>query len=280
MTIVRTDTPWEAYPCGANEVEVYVKREDLCTHEPGPMFSKVRGVEERLRKLKAEGVTEIGVLDTFHSKAGWGVSWICNLLSLKCYNFYPVYKADTGLREQQEISSGLGAVMMPLKAGRSSILYHQAKKQLAEVTDGKGYMMPNALKLEESVEATAVEVVEHTPLNLHQGTWIISISSGTLAAGVIRGLCRLGLKDKVTAILHLGYSRSDLAVVKYIYRTAGCWVEDTYLMDEGFEYKDKVSNEGIPFPCNPYYDAKAWRWLEAYGCEWFTEPIVFWNIGA
>ena len=34
---------------------------------------------------------------------------------------------------------------MPLKAGRSSILYHQAKKQLAELTEGKGYTMLNTL---------------------------------------------------------------------------------------------------------------------------------------
>lgn len=275
--IIVKGTPWEKHAC--REVWVWVKREDLCSPHPGPSFSKLRGVETRLHRLKEEGVTEIGVLDTYHSKAGWGVSWLCNLLSLKCYNFYPKYKADTGLREQQEMASELGAIMMPLKAGRSSILFHQAKKQLAEITHGKGYMMPNALKLDESVEATAVEVVDYTPDKLLKGSWIISISSGTLGAGVIRGLYQLGLNGKVTVILHLGYSRTESAVVNYLSKAAGCWIEDTYLVDEGFDYRDKVSEEGIPFPCNPYYDAKAWRWLEAEGDN-LEQPIVFWNIGA
>lgn len=275
--IIIEGTPWEKHAC--HKVWVWVKREDLCSPDPGPSFSKLRGVETRLRRLKLEGITEIGVLDTYHSKAGWGVSWLCSLLSLKCYNFYPKYKGDTGLREQQEMSSELGAIMKPLKAGRSSILFHQAKKQLVELTDDKGYMMPNALKLGESVDATAVEVVEYTPERLKGGTWVISISSGTLGAGVIKGLCQLGLEDDVTVILHLGYSRSESAVVKYLSEAAGCWVEDTYLVDEGFDYKAKVPHEDIPFPCNPYYDAKTWRWLEVMG-EDLKQPIVFWNIGA
>lgn len=275
--IVIEGTPWEKHLC--YKIWAWVKREDLCAPHPGPSFSKLRGVESRLRLLKDEGFEDIGVLDTVHSKAGWGVSWLCDKLDLGCYNFYPVYKGETGLRENQQMAESLGASMMPLKAGRSSILYHQAKKELADLTDGKGYMMPNALKLEESVEATAVEVVEYTPERLLEGTWVVSISSGTLGAGVMRGLCRLGLEDQIAIIFHMGYSRSESAVVKYLSETAGCWIEDTYLVDEGFDYKAKVSDEGIPFPCNPYYDAKAWRWLEAMG-DTLKQPVAFWNIGA
>jgi hypothetical protein len=275
--LVIKGTPWEKHICYA--IWAWVKREDLCSPSPGPSFSKLRGVEARLRKLKAEGVTEIGVLDTIHSKAGWGVSWLCSELELECYNFYPVYKGEDGLRENQEMSASLGAVMMPLKAGRSSILFHQAKKQLAEVTDGEGYMMPNALKLDESVEATAVEVEEYTPERLLKGTWVVSISSGTLGAGVIRGLCRMGVDDQITLILHLGYSRSEDAVTKYLYSAAGYWIENTYIVDEGYDYKAKVPHEDIPFPCNPYYDAKAWRWIEDRGPE-LEQPVSFWNIGA
>jgi hypothetical protein len=33
-----------------------------------------------------------------------------------------------------------------------------------------------------------------------------------------------------------------------------------------------------PFPCNPYYDLKAWEWLMKNKGQ-LEEPILFWNIG-
>jgi hypothetical protein len=33
-----------------------------------------------------------------------------------------------------------------------------------------------------------------------------------------------------------------------------------------------------PFPMHPYYDLKAWRWLES-GPR-LADPVLFWNIGA
>jgi hypothetical protein len=49
-------------------------------------------------------------------------------------------------------------------------------------------------------------------------------------------------------------------------------------VDEGYAYGDRVSGT-VPFPCNPYYDAKAWRWLERSASS-LAGPVVFWNIGA
>jgi len=47
---------------------IWVKREDLCCPLPGPEFAKIRGVYSHI-KNRPEDV--IGVLDTYHSKAGW-----------------------------------------------------------------------------------------------------------------------------------------------------------------------------------------------------------------
>ena len=282
MTSLVVDcTPWETYK--VKGIDVHVKREDLSCVVPGPSFSKIRGVHHKIKALKNfEGVKEVGVLDTVHSKAGWGVSYICNHYGLKCCNFYPVYKREKSedgthtLRYNQIQSQELGAQLIPLDAGRSAILMHQAKKIFSFMTDAKGYMMPNALKLPETVEATAREVAAYTPGNLLSGTWVISISSGTIAAGVIRGLYDLDVSPQV--ILHMGYNRSLDAATKAVYDMSGCWLDDVYMVNEEFDYKDRVVSTA-PFPCNEYYDAKAWRWLEqtVQDCE---EPIVFWNIGA
>lgn len=284
MPTVISNTPWEQYTI--DNMTVNVKREDLCCPEPGPSFSKIRGVDMHLHYIShVHGNVPIGVLDTAHSKAGWGVAYVCKEYGLPVYDFFPVYKreeTDSGytLRENQIKAEGLGATLVPMNAGMSAVLYHQAKKYLLEVTNGKGYMMPNALKLPESVQATEDELWMYTPKHLMGGTWIISASSATLAAGVLAGLARdKRVLRKVCLIIHLGYSRNQAYVMKYLLDMSGVTDKfDVVMVDEGYEYKDAV-DVPCPFPCNPYYDLKAWKWLQTHAKN-LQEPIVFWNVGA
>jgi hypothetical protein len=48
------------------------------------------------------------------------------------------------------------------------------------------------------------------------------------------------------------------------------------VVDEGYAYGDRV-DVACPFPCDPYYDLKAWKWLTAREPR---EGILFWNIGS
>jgi len=279
--LVVEGTPWEVYR--VDGVPIHVKREDLSCPSPGPSFSKIRGVAAHIAKIKQDkGIIPIGVLDTVHSKAGWGVSYICNRLGMPCVDFYPVYKherfedgAVALVRHNQVMAQKLGAELYSLPAGRSAILYHKAKKMCE---DGGGYMMPNALKLKESVRETEKEVINYTPKKLVGGTWVISISSGTIAAGVIRGLAGMKRHSELDVVVHMGYSRSLNAVSKYMHDIGGAWITNTDFVDEGFSYKDKIEYE-VPFPCNPYYDLKAWRWT-VEEIHTLRQPVIFWNIGA
>ncbi len=289
--IVIAGTPWEEYDI--NGVPLWVKREDLCCPEPGPSFSKIRGVYRHLQYIKqARGVVPIGVMDTVHSKAGWGVAYICQALGLPCYDFFPVLQSERlptnmhfpvepdaysfNLRPNQLKACGLGAFPVPMKAGMSAVLYNRAKSQLKQLTDGRGYMMPNALKLTESVEETGSEVVKYTPDELFQGTWLISVSSGTIAAGVLAGIEACGATPIV--ILHMGYDRSEDALLEYVLNAAGSTNPFIQIVNEHYDYKQAVKAD-CPFPCNPYYDLKAWKWLLQHYQE-LQPPIIFWNIGA
>jgi hypothetical protein len=247
----------------------------------------MRGVYAHIQKRDEE---IIGVLDTFHSKAGWGVSWVCQALGKRCIDFWPKYKADEGMKElsdmrpQQQEAWKLGAKTVPMKAGRSAILYHSARRYMAEHYPGS-YLMPNALKLPESITETAAEV-KRTPILDTIGTGdftlCISISSGTIAAGVMRGLADCGMSPDV--ILHMGYSRSKSATQEYIEKKAGVpfeYFNSVRIIDEGYNYKDRVDYP-VGFPCNPYYDLKAWKWLRDTTWPWkdiHANPILFWNIG-
>ena len=259
--------------------EVFIKREDLCC-PTGPPFSKMRGVYAHLQKCPE---ALIGVLDTYHSKAGWAVARAAQDLGKEVINFYPRYKSDdaTTIRYPQIKSQESGAYLHSLPAGRSAVLYHQAKKLLLGVYSQNwktsGYMMPNALKLPESItenEAEAIRTLPHLP---ESGTVIISISSGTVAAGVTRGLVSTGRPYHF--MYCLGYSRSTYMVRRYMEVAANINLSRHEFIDEGYAYKDEARHKiEAPFPCNPYYDLKAWQWV-VRNIDLIRGPVIFWNVG-
>lgn len=267
--LVRTGTPLELYSLGGREV--WVKREDLCVDEAN--FSKLRGVYSHLLTRREKW---IGVLDSYHSKAGWGCSHIGGAMGKRVVVFYPQYKSELYLREPQMNAKRLGATLKGIPAGRSCILYHTAKKLLAH-NFSDSYMMPNALKLVESVDETASEVSSIPDEFMRDTTWVVSVSSGTIGAGVLLGLVRR--MAEVNLIIHMGYSRPETAIKKYLLSKVGEFgkIKLTFV-DEGYGYKDAVDSP-CPFPCNKYYDLKAWKWL-GKNAPRIDGKILFWNIGA
>lgn len=253
------------------DLGLIVKHEEECCPAPGPPFSKIRGVAAHIEK-RPERL--IGVLDTYHSQAGHAVAYVCGALGKRCVNFYPVYKHEPGYREPQRRAAELGAQLVGLPAGRSAILYHQARKRMAELG---GYMMPNALKLPESVTETALEVErsrDELPIDL---PWLISVSSGTLAAGVIRGV-HYEFRDP-PFLIHMGYDRSEDALRQYIINASGVRDAKLFLINEGYHYRDAAEvPPGIDLKADRYYDAKALKWwIEKGRSEW--GEAIFWLIG-
>lgn len=279
---VATNTPVEHHEVSGRTI--LVKREDQCCSKPGPSFSKMRGVLAHIRH-RPEQV--IGVLDTYHSMAGWGVAFACARLGRQCVNFYPTYLSEgKALRPQQRAAERLGASMRPLSAGRSCVLYHLAKRQLA-VEFENAYLMPNALKLLETVTETAAEVARTTVQADH---WVVSASSGTIASGILLGLLESRWPQLPTVWVHQGYSRPVRPFRRYIeahvLRGGWPWALARLdkmmwnIVDEGYEYKEKARGKvPVPFPCNIWYDAKAWHWLTCHPDE-LSGSTLFWNIGA
>ena len=264
--MLRVGTPVEDY---REEYGLWVKREDLACPPPGPPFSKTRGVYAHLLTSPEQ---IIGALDTRHSQAGHAVARACQVLGKKCVCFYPQLKYAPEPKESQLKAEALGAELRGLKGwsmGPQQVLFHIAKRQVLELG---GYMMPNALALKESVEETAKEV----PAGDFDCV-IVSVSSGTLAAGVIRGFERSGRHPRY--LLHLGYSKHQSKKRRYLETASGFTTANIQLIDEGYNYKDEArAGETPPWPCNEYYDLKAFRWWLAHRAE-YEGRVLFWNIG-
>lgn len=270
--MLRIGTPVQDY---REEWGLLVKREDLACPPPGPPFSKTRGVYEHVRKRPEK---LIGVLDTYHSQAGHAVARACQVLGKTCVNFYPEFKYEPGPRPPQIRAASLGAELIGLPAGRSAILWHAAKKA---THSREGYMMPNALKLDESVTETCREA--RSTLETWKGTppgvVLLPASSGTIAAGVIRGFIEAEVCPRF--ILHLGYSRSHGEVLSYVLKKAGVNA-DVNIVDENYSYKDEARKGPTPeWPCNSYYDLKAFRWWDREGREQNSGrgDALLWNVG-
>ena len=269
--MLRENTPLEDY---RKRYGLWVKREDKSCTFPGPYFSKARGVFARLANRPEK---LIGVLDTYHSQAGHAVARACSILGKTCWNFYPEYKNDPGYRKPQEEAKKFGAKLVGLPAGRSCILFHAARKQVETIG---GYMMPNALKLQESVTETAKEVP-----NRRFDHVIIPASSATIAAGVVQGFWkRLGPNNMPRFIVHLGYSRSHEQVEAYVCDKSQVYdaaaedldIIDLEIIDEGYGYKDQAADgKTPPWPCNVYYELKA---FPALPCVPVTE-LMFYSVG-
>lgn len=281
--MTREGTPVEHYP----DLGLFIKREDLSC-PGGPNFSKTRGVLAHVRNRPEQ---LMGVLDTYHSNGGWAVARACQKLGKRCVLFYPIRKRDQGapLQIQQQRAQELGATLVPLQAGRSAVLYHQAKRRTVELG---GWAVPNALKLPEMITETAAEVArtDIPPVN----TVLISASSGTIAAGVISGLCQKGYAGRV--VVHQGYSRPELAMRNYmsgmvatyssdLFRAGRhpgglLWRQDFDLVDEGYGYADRARPCGVEPPCpmNDFYDRKLFSWWVREGHTRHGEALL-WNIG-
>jgi 1-aminocyclopropane-1-carboxylate deaminase/D-cysteine desulfhydrase-like pyridoxal-dependent ACC family enzyme len=199
---------------------------------------------------------------------------------MPCYVFYPVFKAEGGVenhvvRENQLNAQRLGATLIPMPAGRASMLWYQSRKILAERTDGTGIMLPAGLKLRESAVGTSEEVVNHTPQNLRAGTWVSAISSGTTAAGVILGLREW--QHNIHFLCYFGSHKNEDKTREYMIEIAGYEPDNLRYVDEGWDYS-AAEERPVPFPCSKFYEAKAWHWM-LENIEELETPIVFWSIG-
>lgn len=257
--------------------DIYVKREDLSCPPPGPPFGKVRGLYPVLSKLKNEGIKIVSYMDTSISMAGWGVSYFCKELELKSVIFYPKYKEFRHNQEKYiEKWSEFGAEIIPLdKPNMQSINYYRAKKILTEKYPNS-IILPQGLPFNETIDNVSDEIKKDFESYNNIKSVVVSVGSGIMCVGILRGLSSLGLLPDVYGVF-VAPKKVD-TYTKKIFKHIPSGYSKLHFSETKYEYTDKEEME-IPFPCNPYYDAKAYKWM-IDNIDSLKKPILFWNIGA
>lgn len=264
--LINENTPIEKYFVKGREI--FVKREDLSTNPPCPALAKLRGVYKRMLKLKEQGITKIGVMDTRVSKSGLGCAAIANEIgNIDIINFFPCLVSYTEYPEIQQKVLELGQGVWGLKGGRTAVLYSQAKKICKE----KGwYMMPLGLVVEESVDGV---IKECETLPFIPDYIFVSVGSGMMLAGI-----SISMASKVKKIIGISAGMSPKRQRKRIMDLVGIDLPSNVEIIKSEKGYYEPENIETPFPSSPYYDKKAYRYM-IENFDKLEGRILFWNIG-
>jgi 1-aminocyclopropane-1-carboxylate deaminase/D-cysteine desulfhydrase-like pyridoxal-dependent ACC family enzyme len=184
--------------------DLFVKREDLACPPPGPPFGKVRGLYPVLQKLKRKGVTTVSYMDTSISMAGWGVSYFAKELGMKSIIFYPEYKEFKHNQEEYiKKWHEFGAEVYPLdKPNRQQINWYRARKKLLDISPN-AVLLPQGLPFQETVESVSSEVAKNWVIFDKMKSVTVSVGSGVMLSGIVKGLSEVGLSPMyMVSLLH------------------------------------------------------------------------------
>jgi 1-aminocyclopropane-1-carboxylate deaminase/D-cysteine desulfhydrase-like pyridoxal-dependent ACC family enzyme len=279
-----------------DKIPYFVKREDLACPPPGPPFAKIRGLLPYLEKLKAQGIKTVGYMDTAISMAGWGISYFAQQLGIKAVIFYPLYKYGYQYNQVDYIPhwKQFDAEIIPLKRPtQRQINIHRAKKQFYTLYPN-GVWLPNGLNLPETIIAVEQEAYK-TIKKIKPASIVCCVGSGIMFAGILKGLNRAKFKAKQLngVTVHRGIDipakRTEIlnfaGLYDFSYRgffslqpKVSEITNSLEIISTEYMYQEPAQID-CPFPCNPYYDLKAYEWM-IQNIQSLPQPILFWNIGA
>lgn len=262
-------TPTERYTVLGRTV--WVKREDLCAPPGAPHLAKMRGCVHRLKMAADVGFREVGCLDTRISVSAWATAYMAQQFGLHVVAFYPKCKDDPDeVPWRQARAAELGAEPYALPGGRNGVVYGRAK---AIMRERGGYMMPMGLVLSESADA-AMRQTRTIPPEARGGDVVLSVGSGVMLAGVSAGLA-VDSHAIYGVSCGMANARQRSRAERVIKAPLA---KNVHLLQSGYGYYDEAVARA-PFPCNRFYDLKAWEWL-VRNLDSLRDPILFWNIGS
>jgi hypothetical protein len=268
MEIIENQTtPIELYVVKGHDI--YIKREDLYGNYPAPCLGKLRGLKIVLERINESGVKLVGCWDTRISKLGQGVAVLSSRIpGMGSIISYPTKKGEQ-IPEAIKIAQSHGAEIYTVRGNHVSICYSQVKKY---VEDKNGVMLPFGLECADSVKAIACEAGNIPQECIENGTLILSCGSGVTLAGILSGL-----RYEPSKVIGISSGRSIEKIKGCIGRYIKVIPDFVEIIKPIYPYYEQLTYE-CPFPCDPYYDLKAWKYL-IDNIETIQKPIIFWNIG-
>lgn len=262
---MRLDTPVETYKIGKHEV--MVKRDDLMgDNKKLPPWAKLHAIKEVLTKMDPD--KPIIHLNVFGSWSGWALSKLAK--KHEVHIVHPITKKIKDEYLDKIITNG--GKLLPIRHNMMRVLYAQAKN----MGDDKGYqMLPYAFGTPWYLNPMARRFRETVASLGKIDNLVISSGAGVTVSGLAKAFLSLNPKGHVYTIC----VSSEGAITK----TMTQWkipLENVTIVHSPFEFSDVMPKVApAPFPCNQFWDMKAWHWLTENSEIMRRKKTLFWNLG-
>lgn len=244
---LHSNTPIETYK--ANGVEVLVKRDDMMGTGQLPPWGKLLAVRKVLESLdKSRPLLHLSIPQSY---SGWALSAFASEYNIEMHIASFTKNAPAGIDGYAEYHRMMPNVLPILEA---------QTRRLAN--DIGAQTLPYGFNCEPYKQAMACRI---SALDVDYSTLVVAAGSGASVAGLT-----LGARNKVVVAV-------CCSSVKRV-RSALSIEHNVDLKEATFKFTERLIDV-TPFPCNPYWDAKAWVWLTQHVHE-LEQPILFWNLGA
>lgn len=262
---MRLDTPVEKYKIG--KFEVMVKRDDLMgDNKTLPPWAKLHAIKEVITKMDKN--KPIIHLNVFGSWSGWALAKLA-----KKHEVHIVHPITKKIKEEYlDKVTGAGATLIPIRHNMMRVLYAQS----ANMAKDRGFqMLPYAFGTPWYLNPMARRFRETFAELGKVDNLVISSGAGVTVSGLAKAFLSLNPNGHIYTVC----VSSEGAITKTM-KQWGIPLGSVTIVHSPFEFSDVMPKVApAPFPCNQFWDMKAWHWLTENSEIMRRKKTLFWNLG-
>jgi len=264
---INNNTPIETY--NVDGKSIYVKRDDLMgdgkTLPPWGKLSALRNV-----LLDVNPTKPLIHLSVYGSWSGWALSEISKELGYEFIMAYPKSKKYPEFMLEKVDRT------LPLKPNMMSILYNK----VGSIAREKDYIrLPYAFDHSAYID-TQRKRFREVKKEINFDHLVVSSGSGVTCLGLLleHEPYQSLFEPNNKRTFHTVCVSSESSIRKKFSKYQVHDSSNIEIVKSEFAFDDKMEWYNTPFPCNEFWDKKAWYWLEQ-NISKFKGDILFWNIG-
>ena len=262
-------TPVESY--NVNGKKVYVKRDDLMGDGvEHPPWGKLTAMENVLKFIDPQ--VPIIHLTVYGSWTGWALSEVTKNLG---YDFIMAYPDTTKFPEYllEKVDKDH---RLPIKPNMMNVMYNK----VGQIARKENYArLPYAFDHHVYIE-TQRKRFRDVRDNYNFQHLVVASGSGVTCLGMmLEHQPWSSLVDpRNDRTFHTVCVSGEDTIKKKFLKHQIQPSEQIEIVKSEYDFDDMMEWYETPFPCNEFWDKKAWYWLEQ-NIEKFEGDILFWNLG-
>jgi cysteine synthase len=235
-----------------------------------PPWGKIAGIRKVVKSLDLS--VPLVHLNVYGSWSGWALS---RLAKAHDFEFHMAFPKTKRIKDDYiGIVESNGAKLVPLRHNMFRVLHAQVENMRKE---NKWQMLPYAFNTDIYLTHMAQRLSATLELakadDLKFSTLVVSAGSGVTCSALLRAFQAYNPNGSMYNVCV-----SSEKTVKTELAKKQVLTPSTHVILSEFKFDDTMPKIDTPFPCNQFWDKKAWHWLTQHAAE-LKGPILFWNLG-